>query len=307
MSSPVHLLDEALLTRFRALPDDVLLELERHGARLESLPEERRSQVQALAILSYLIDVLELASEHPDFGVYSFALDQAYQTLYGRLLDRLGSVPGLEEVVASLPANLADWAELHEAGLTTHRLLRIQSKFAGLAARLLPASLTRLVQAERSLVLGHLLGFEEVLTSYRRAAAERIHEVRRRLGLLNEKSHAEPAEAKTGLGEVGTGTGDTRDPKVSASCADPPHPAFSDPTVIAVLQHLRGQKRAVAAAALKGQRARAIYEELQGTVRLETIGRYWWEFRTQKKYKPFWPYLCQPDEDYARWGRQAHS
>jgi hypothetical protein len=82
--------------------------------------------------------------------------------------------------------------------------------------------------------------------------------------------------------------------------------AFSDPAVLSVLEHLRGQKRAVASAALKGMDARAIFEALGGAVRRETIQVYLWEFRTYERFKAFQPYLCPPDEAYSTWGRQAH-
>lgn len=82
--------------------------------------------------------------------------------------------------------------------------------------------------------------------------------------------------------------------------------AFSDPAVLSVLERLRGQKRAVASAALRGLDARAIFEALGGAVRRETIQVYLWEFRTSERYKAFQPYLCPPDEAYSTWGRQAH-
>ncbi len=83
--------------------------------------------------------------------------------------------------------------------------------------------------------------------------------------------------------------------------------AFSDPAVLSVLERLSGKKREVATAALKGQNARAIFEELGGAICRETIQVYCWEFRTKEQYQAFWPYLSSPHESYSRWGRQAHS
>lgn len=83
--------------------------------------------------------------------------------------------------------------------------------------------------------------------------------------------------------------------------------AFSDPAVLSVLERIRGKKRDVATLAVKGLPARAIYDELRGTVPIATIRSYLWEFRTKEQYKALRPYLCPPDEAYSAWGRQAHS
>jgi hypothetical protein len=190
---------EELVDRFRALPANIRMTLMEHTRRMSSLPEEIRTPVSAFALLAYAVDVLAAMVEDPWVGCYSVTLDQAYQTVYGILRDHASHVPGLEEAVRALPASLADWADLHELGVEDEELRQIQSQVAALAARLGRAGVPLgLVNDERTLVLGHLLGYEQALTDYRNAARARIREARRQLGLPDAPAPAEAAGGGAG-------------------------------------------------------------------------------------------------------------
>lgn len=190
---------EELVDRFRALPSNIQMKLLEHTRRLSSLPAEIRTPVSALALLAYAVDVLAAMVEDPWFGCYSVTLDQAYHTIYGRLRDHTWHVPGLEKALDALPASLADWTELHKLGAEGKELRRIQSQVAALAARLERAGVPlSLVNDERTLVLGHLLGYEQALTDYRNAARARIREARRQLGLPDAPPPAEAADGGAG-------------------------------------------------------------------------------------------------------------
>ncbi len=175
---------EELFDRLEQLPTDIQSQLVEHASRMNRLPEYDRARVMALAFLAYTVDVLATMAEDPWFGCYSIVLDQAYQTVQRHLYELTAGVPELEPVIRSLPANLAKWAELHEAGMADGELRRIQSLVAALAADFAWDGLPqRLVNDERTLTLGHVLGYERVLADYREQASARIRAARRRLRL----------------------------------------------------------------------------------------------------------------------------
>jgi hypothetical protein len=252
-----------------------------------------------------------------DTGIRVLFVDQVVEVWHGWHFALSSDMTGIESVLRAAMATIPDWSQQQNRHGMGYAVVYAPTEVRRLT--LYGADVALVLPAKR-LVLGHFSRFPPRVRGFTGwvvlAWAWLFPLARERTELVVGSFESSIAEALRRFVESRWPEATRLDSlhtiwvKVRSSSHQAQAPsqggAFSDPAVLSVLEHLRGQKRAVASAALKGMDARAIFEALGGAVRRETIQVYLWEFRTHERFKAFQPYLCPPDEAYSTWGRQAH-